>query len=645
MLALGLPSRSAIRKIEGLKPNTNYTVKFMVYTPDEWDFIRTVTVANTCDLKPYTTSTQAEGKQIYGYYVEPNNAVSESGTTTITMEDKNKVQNWSLISVQFMTGDATNESDTVDAFMHLSLSSKNGTGSKCKIFIDDLTCTEAVIANAGNSIRTTTPQGLRYKFSMNSDNMQTYNGMTAKNVGLLVAPTQQLGGKDLVVGGSYSFNGKEITPQNKTVGESNKQYVDGDEINTYFTASLFNIGYNKTNKTTNYNKYGSYYSVRPYVTYNNNGEDIIIYGDTVEASVFDVMYAIRDTWKNTSDLNDVNSILLNDDNTEVYNAYTSWQNENDTLWHFDRTNSTEYSDYAFSFAVVPDTQYINRFWPEYLKNSYDWIINNKASNKIEYVIGLGDITDQDTDTQWENAKAQFNKLRDAGIKQSIVRGNHDGIAKYDEHITLNEYNLGDGNVEIGTNTDAELLGTTATYGSYDGTMKNTYNKVTISGIKYMMLTLDYYPSIEEVAWAKSVVDNNPDYNVILSTHGYLKADLSLVSGVSSNVSDGKTTSQNPVYTYDNLVMQCSNIVLVLCGHEHTPGPVYRTDTREDGSKVTQMLIDPQNWEYNTIPYGMLAMLYFKEDGKTIDLEYFSAIRDGEYYSDKYQFTFELDLVD
>ena len=42
-------------------------------------------------------------------------------------------------------------------------------------------------------------------------------------------------------------------------------------------------------------------------------------------------------------------------------------------------------------------------------------------------------------------------------------------------------------------------------------------------------------------------------------------------------------------------------------------------------------------------YGMIAMLYFKNGGKTVQLEYFSAVNQM-YYMDKFQYEFELDLV-
>ena len=98
--------------------------------------------------------------------------------------------------------------------------------------------------------------------------------------------------------------------------------------------------------------------------------------------------------------------------------------------------------------------------------------------------------------------------------------------------------------------------------------------------------------------------------------------------------------------YDKLVSKYSNIVLVMCGHSSPEdyGPAYQINTREDGSKVVQMMINHQQLEsVDGRSYGMLAMLYFGEDGKTVQLEYFSTVN-GMYYMDKFQYKFELDLI-
>ena len=85
----------------------------------------------------------------------------------------------------------------------------------------------------------------------------------------------------------------------------------------------------------------------------------------------------------------------------------------------------------------------------------------------------------------------------------------------------------------------------------------------------------------------------------------------------------------------------------MCGHRYPTDhePYKRETVRADGSKVVEMMINPQNMETTFgRSFGMLAMLYFSEDGKNVQLEYFSTIS-GMYYRDKYQFSFELDLVD
>ena len=55
------------------------------------------------------------------------------------------------------------------------------------------------------------------------------------------------------------------------------------------------------------------------------------------------------------------------------------------------------ADYAYSFAVVGDTQILNRYSPQYMTNIYDWLVDNADANKLKFVMGLGDITDADTD--------------------------------------------------------------------------------------------------------------------------------------------------------------------------------------------------------------------------------------------------------
>lgn len=109
--------------------------------------------------------------------------------------------------------------------------------------------------------------------------------------------------------------------------------------------------------------------------------------------------------------------------------------------------------------------------------------------------------------------------------------------------------------------------------------------------------------------------------------------------------DNPETANSGQDLFDKLVNKHSNIVLLLCSHEIPVdhGPSYEITSCADGSQVVQLMVNHQYLEYcGNRSYGMLAMRYFREDGKNVQLEYFSSINDM-YYMDKFQYEFELDI--
>jgi len=624
MLAISSSYRSFVRKIEGLKPNTSYTMSMYVMNPDEYNFLSSVTVANTYNIKPsylsvmsnhlIANSQKIAGADIYGFYEEPRS--EELFETNVTIKDKSSVQNWKKISFSFKTDDNT---DSV--YIHLYPRNRNTWYNRCQTYVDDMVCYETAINYAGNAMRAASaevPQALRYKFSVKNEMLTSYNGSTFKELGILAADSTKMNGEVLYKGNEFAKDVK--------VNETNYQYLEGDTENTYFTAALYNIG--RSGGKIDYNKFATEYAVRPYFVYTDkNNVETIIYGDTVTVSIFDVMYAIRDWPKTTEDLNIVNAML---ENAAIRSHYSDWQP--DDGWNLDNPNTP--TEYDYSFAVVGDVQYITENYPEKLPHIYDWLINNKTDKKLQYVFGMGDITNMSTDREYADIDEQLLRLKEAGINQSVIRGNHDAIAGYDKYITTEKYAYGGDSFE-----------------SYDGTMKTYYRIVTVGGIKYMMLTLDFFPCTAEVAWAREKVDANPDCNVIISTHGYLDGDMTLLQEKEVyDVEDRVDSEGNALgghagqYIYDNLVVPCSNVVMVLCGHESSFGPETKLLTREDGTTAVQILTNFQQPEYTDLrAYGMLAMFYFGNGGETVTVEWFSSIK-NEYYMDKYQFSFDLNVI-
>ncbi|MBQ4269515.1 MAG: metallophosphoesterase, partial [Clostridia bacterium] len=112
------------------------------------------------------------------------------------------------------------------------------------------------------------------------------------------------------------------------------------------------------------------------------------------------------------------------------------------VW-LDETDAVDAYDY--SFAVVGDTQYIVDLDPERLIDIYDWILDNQVSQKIEYVMGLGDIVQHlyfeegvNLAAEWQYAREAIGKL-DGKIGYSLVRGNHDGSRFFNETFGTDTY--------------------------------------------------------------------------------------------------------------------------------------------------------------------------------------------------------------
>ena len=599
MLSIYTPYRSAVRKIDNLKPNTNYTLSFYVWNPDRWNCMRSVVIADSVELETYKLS--SPDCKVYASFngMTPAKFVDDTG-----LDERHPVREWTLMTFNFTT-----DEDDEYLYLHLGMTRK-GTGSASKeVYIDDLVCFENIFENAGNAIRAK-DSALRYKYSIKNEFLTDYyEGTAVSDMGVIAAPTDAIQ-NILTIDGNYIV---------KSVTENNYQYVDGDNESTYFTAALYNIG--RIDGRMDYTRYAKDYTVRPYVVYEReDGSEFVLYGDAVTANIFDVMYAVKFNAINKEDMEIVDAML---DNDVLYEIYQKYQDKN--YFYIDKSKVT---NYAYSMAVLGDIQTTNYYYRDKLHAPFDWIINNAKDKNIQYVFGLGDITDMSTEAEFLAAKEQLLRIKDAGIDQSIARGNHDW--SYNNYITYKDF--GDGLV------------------SYDGTMRSYYRLTTIGGIKYMMLTLDFFPNNEIIAWAEQVIAAHSDYNVIITTHGYfddgmVQGDGNLLQDEDIQWVDDPANANSGQDIFDKLVNKYSNIVLLICGHaipvDH--GPSYEVTTRADGSKVVQMMINHQHLEYyGKQSYGMLAMLYFSEDGKNVQLEYFSTVNDM-YYMEKFQQEFQLDI--
>ncbi len=298
-------------------------------------------------------------------------------------------------------------------------------------------------------------------------------------------------------------------------------------------------------------------------------------------------------------------------------------------------------DYAYSFAVVGDTQWLSKFKPEKMEGIYDWILANKDSKKIAHVFGLGDITEDwntaNKEEEWIRAQQYISKLNGV-ISYSLVRGNHDESKYFFEYFDNDTYKS-----------------------QFDGFMggndiSNAYMLVTIGTTDYLFMTLDFGASDEMLEWANEVVLAHPNHRVIVTTHGYqgfdgehLTSNNTPSSGNIHSGSDVDTSVGENVRSYNNgaqiwkkFVSKHPNIFLVMSGHTPDEDILLLQSTGNHGNVVNQLLIDAQWMDPQKDGVGMVAMLYFSADGTQMEVEWISTDT-GKYYKAHNQFA--LDLTD
>lgn len=270
----------------------------------------------------------------------------------------------------------------------------------------------------------------------------------------------------------------------------------------------------------------------------------------------------------------------------------------------------EVTDYLYSFAIVGDTQIIAQNHQDKFHMIYDWILNNKTNKNIQYVFGLGDITNNSSSGEWSVAEQNLFRLNGV-IPYSAVRGNHD---------TVNSYN-------------ALFVNNTAYMSQFDGfyaqnDARNTYRSITIGGVKYLMLALDYGASDDVLTWAGNVIKEHSDHKVIITTHAYLYRD-----GTTLDQGDVCPPATNGGYNngdhiWEKLASQYENVFMVISGHDPCADVVVVQSKGVHGNMVTQMLVDFQGVD-TSVPTGMVTMLYFKADG-SVEVETYSTIQEKNY---------------
>ncbi|MGC5287533.1 metallophosphoesterase [Micromonospora sp. DT231] len=248
-----------------------------------------------------------------------------------------------------------------------------------------------------------------------------------------------------------------------------------------------------------------------------------------------------------------------------------------------RTAAADATDTKFSFAVLPDTQQevINSSDTRFL-NRTNWLVRNRSALDLRFVTSSGDVVNWDTPdhAQYVTARSAMRPIENAAIPYALALGNHDTQAPgvggpvrdparelirdttvFNQYFTVSQYRAVKGQFEAGK-------------------VDNSYSTFEAGGAQWLVLTLELWPRVAAVNWARNVVAANPRHNVIVVTHDYIDGN----GAIEQSAGFGATS---PQYLFDNLVKQYANIRFVFSGHTGIAGN--RVDTGVNGNKIYSFL--------------------------------------------------------
>ena len=314
------------------------------------------------------------------------------------------------------------------------------------------------------------------------------------------------------------------------------------------------------------------------------------------------------------------------------------------------------SEGSFSMIMVPDPQSYTKFAAN--QPLFDlqtaWIAQNIKRLNIKAALFTGDMVeqngkitskplpnphngDQTGRQQWEAVSRALSRL-DNRLPYVVAQGNHDigHITATDRHTIVPEYIYPERNIKF----EDCLVSTCANFEGVHTMENSAYEFRTETWGNLLVITFEFAPRDEVLAWAKQLIESNEykNHKVIIITHSWLDTAGNRIANEGYTVRPWNV----PENIWKKLVYESKNISLILCGHtgdapkiaenvantNYKPTSSIRIDKAADGRDIPQMMFNSQQGDGDWNGNGgdcWLRILEFKPDGKTISVRTFSPL--------------------
>ena len=295
--------------------------------------------------------------------------------------------------------------------------------------------------------------------------------------------------------------------------------------------------------------------------------------------------------------------------------------------------STPDAKAPFTIIALPDTQNYSSNFPDIFMKQTEWIRDNKDKLNIAAVFHLGDVTNGNSEKEWENANKALSILDDK-VPLFLIPGNHDtgpggGRGNFETEM-LDKY-FPPSRVE-----KKPWFG-----GVYEKhSIKNAYYFFEAGGMKFIVICLEFGPRDAVLDWANKIVSEHKDRKVIVITHNYMYSDDTRVGpGDSWNPHDYPNGGNDGEDMWKKFVGKHENMFMVLSGHILNDGRGRQTSEGEKGIKVHEILanyqMQPRGGE------GWLRIMKFDPSTGKINVSTYSP--DLDKYEEHEENKFELEF--
>jgi carboxypeptidase family protein/Big-like domain-containing protein/calcineurin-like phosphoesterase family protein len=282
----------------------------------------------------------------------------------------------------------------------------------------------------------------------------------------------------------------------------------------------------------------------------------------------------------------------------------------------------------FTIIALPDTQNEAQFFPSALSAQTKWIAENQDRLNIRMVLGEGDIVNDFSDpAQQQSSDSAFRVLDNAGIPYLLAIGNHD----YDKANPKNGRPVSGFNRFFGP---SRYAGKAYYRGNFPtGSNENFFGELNIDGKDFLFLILEFMPRPESVSWAESILQANPDKEVIVVTHSFTYIDNTRVDFCDTNDMPPGNATGDDLW---QVLRKFPNVIMVLSGHLTNGQAGHRSDIADGGNLVNEMMAN-----YQTFPNGgdgWLRIITFRPASNTISVQTFSPFLKRFKTDERNQFT-------